>query len=774
MPDNKNTQANKPNIPMRDINFQVDTIPDRDNNFGGYFSPSENTVTINYKPDDTAWNNWSQSDNVLIHEQKHRDNEANGLYAYALSPEQVYKMNMHDEISANMASLLLLRQRYIETGDISIFEKEEGGRFSFYADAIKEGKINPNSPYQEDFDKDMSLIVNGTRKMWQEQFGKTYIDQNMSYAQCDSDKSGKYAEYYDENYQRGMKVAYNIGGVDFTKYMDSDVEIPEKGRLGLEQLTVDTGEKVSNQDLAKRYNIPAYDGSMSLEQYQKLVQHKLAMNMFMAENKDNMGIIGIGQTEINSPDFEEDEKKILQTVLQSYQQKYQAAFNEVNQDLVNLAVDSAAREYVEQGKEFPKANEAAYNKAVNEIYTVNTKFSIEDKNGKWVKHNGPINLRQSLGNEKMLNTQLPEYTNKFKDMSSWEMQMYNQMRSIGVKEDEALSKANKLGDESKAKGWWECHVNLPAQKAWEKIKYSIVSREDEDGFVESSIFEDEKPADDKEEKVENKPIHEINKKAPQYREWKNEDGSRVSEVQHRQLPDMTKDVIQKPTKRYAAAAQEVAAPVEDNGIDKAKMTNIINYMNKINGEGKTIDAASAVEALCEKYGDQAMKLLMTAVNAPSDYAKIAGDAAIKTSRAALQHLCALDGEQKKEMSTYAQQTAQRENGTLEVTPQRVQAAQSRSQPKPQQQAQTSTSTSTNDVNTLSQQMKNGHSRVSEMREKLRQGHVEVNDNTRVFNQFAEVERLRFEQSTRKKTAAPAARQPITANMLKDRLAAYRQ
>mgnify|MGYP000080240492 FL=1 len=771
MPANKNTQANKPNIPMRDINFQVDTIPNAD--AGGYFTSWKNTVTINYKPDDTAWNNWSQSDNTLIHEQKHRDNAANGLYAYALSPEQAYKMNMHDEISANMASLLLLRQRYIENGDISIFEKEEGGRFSFYADAIKEGKINPNSPYQEDFDKEMSLIVNGTRKMWQNDFGEIYIDQSMSSAQFYSDKSGKYAEYYDENYQRGMKVAYNIGGVDFTKYMDGDVEISERERLGLEQLAVDADKKVSNQDLAKRYHIPAYDGSMSLEQYQKLVQHKLAMNMFMVENKDNMGIIGTNQTILNSKDFTEEEKKLSQYIMQKDQEKFQAAFNEVNQDLVNLAVDSAAREYVEQGKEFPKANETAYNKAVNDVYTVNTKFSMEDKNGKWVKHNGPINLRQSLGNEKMLNAQLPEYTNKFKNMSSWEMQMYNQMRSIGVKDYEALKKADQLGDKSKAKGWWECHVNLPAQKAWEKIKYSVVSRVDEDGFVENSIFEDEKPADDKEEKVKNKPIHEVNKKAPEYREWKNEDGSRVSEVQHRQLPDMTKDVIQKPTKRYAAAAQEVATPVEDNGIDKAKMTNIINYMNKINGEGKTIDAAAAVESLCEKYGDQAMKLLMTAVNAPSDYAKIAGDAAIKTSRAALQHLCALDGEQKKEMSTYAQQTAQRENGALEVTPQRAQAAQ-RKQSKPQQQTQTSTSTSINDVNTLSQQMKNGHSRVSEMREKLRQGHVEVNDNTRVFNQFAEVERLRFEQSTRKKTAAPAARQPITANMLKDRLTAYRQ
>lgn len=764
MPANKNTQANKPNIPMRDINFQVDTIPDI-TFAAAYFSPDRNTITTNYaRGADSSSNNYNQSDTTLIHEQKHRDNATNGLYAYAFSPEQAYKMNMHDEISANMSELILLRQKYIETGDISVFEQES--KFSFYADAIKEGKINPNSPYQEDFDKDMSLIVNGTRKMWQNDYGEAYIDQSMSSAQCYSDKSGKYAEYYDENYQRGMKVAYNIGGVDFTKYMDGDVEISERERLGLEQLAVDADKKVSNQDLAKRYHIPAYDGSMSLEQYQKLVQHKLAMNMFMAENKDNMGIIGTNQTILNSKDFTEEERKFCQDFMQKDQEKFQAAFNEVNQDLVNLAVDSAAREYVEQGKEFPKANETAYNKAVNDVYTVNTKFSMEDKNGKLVKHNGPINLRQSLGNEKMLNAQLPEYTNKFKNMSSWEMQMYNQMRSIGVKDYEALKKADQLGDENKAKGWWECHVNLPAQKAWKKIKQKFGSEED-------SIFEDEKPADDKEEKVENKPINEVNKKAPEYREWKNEDGSRVSEVQHRQLPDMNKDVIQKPTKRYAAAAQEVAAPVEDNGIDKAKMTNIINYMNKINGEGKTIDAAAAVESLCEKYGDQAMKLLMTAVNAPSDYAKIAGDAAIKTSRAALQHLCALDGEQKKEMSTYAQQTAQRENGALEVTPQRAQAAQ-RKQSKPQQQTQTSTSTSINDVNTLSQQMKNGHSRVSEMREKLRQGHVEVNDNTRVFNQFAEVERLRFEQSTRKKTVAPAARQPITANMLKDRLTAYRQ
>lgn len=51
---------------------------------------------------------------------------------------------MNDEISANMASLVYLRDKYLKTGDISVFE-EDGSRFRFYTDAIKRGEINPFS-----------------------------------------------------------------------------------------------------------------------------------------------------------------------------------------------------------------------------------------------------------------------------------------------------------------------------------------------------------------------------------------------------------------------------------------------------------------------------------------------------------------------------------------------------------------------------------------------------------------------------------------------------
>ena len=90
---------------MREVDFQVDTLGNR-TSIGGYFSPDVNTLTINYVEGEDSFNLWSGSMALLMHEQKHRDNQAQGMYAYAISPEQAYKINMHDEISANMASLV--------------------------------------------------------------------------------------------------------------------------------------------------------------------------------------------------------------------------------------------------------------------------------------------------------------------------------------------------------------------------------------------------------------------------------------------------------------------------------------------------------------------------------------------------------------------------------------------------------------------------------------------------------------------------------------------
>lgn len=230
---------------------------------------------------------------------------------------------------------------------------------------------------------------------------------------------------------------------------------------------------------------------------------------------------------------------------------------------------------------------------------------------------------------------------------------------------------------------------------------------------------------------------------------------------------MTKNVIQKPTTSYAllaqaekqkarqngiaAAAKEKAVPVnDDSGADKAKMVKIIEYMNKINGAGKTVDAVPTVDALCEKYGDKAATLLLYAVNEPYKYADYIGDKSIKTSRAALTHLCSLEGEKEQ----LAIKGAEEKAAGREPSAEQVQ--------KRQNQA-----VNTDKAQSAAQTLKAGHDRVTAMRDKLRQGHTEANDNTCVSNRVAAAERLRFEQSSQHYAGN---RQPITAEAMRKLLA----
>ena len=752
MTDNNNNRK-IPTPPTRNIDFQVDTIP-ANRGINGVFNTSANTVNISYKDGSTKIDS-------LPHEQKHRDNYAAGMYAYAVSPEQAYKLNMHDEISANMASLLVLRQKYIETGDLSVFDYNGGDdRYAFYKQAIANGEIKPASPYQEDFDKEMALIVNGTRNMWEERFGASYNENSMWDARNSSDRSGKYAEFYDENYRRGMKIAYTIGGVDFTKYMDRDAEIPEAGKTELKLLAA---EKCSNKDLAKEYGIPAYDGSMSLEQYQKLVQHKLTMDKFMENTppwfdnaEDYLGSVAFHQMLYDNPGgakhlSPEEVKSGVGEYLEENKNNFNTAYQSINQDLVAAAVKSAAREYAEQGKAIPPANDKAYNAAVDKIYTCNVKLKGD------VNYEGPVCLRKTLGNEKMLNAKLPQEAEAIKNRSGWERNLRGYMRFMGVPDNQQDNVVNNMGDKNAfVKGVETACIGVaaPFLGAFSWCKKKLSSGD---------------------EKVENKPINPVNKEAPKYRKWEDKDGSRVSEVQHMKILDLTANAIQKPTTSYAllaqaekqkqqqngvaAAAKEKAVPVGENGdIDKAKMVRIIEYMNKINGSGKTVDAATTVDALCEKYGDKAPVLLMYAVNEPYKYAEYIGDKSIKTSRAALQHLCSLEGKQEEHAVQYAEAKSAGKEPPAALPQQKPQAAQE----KPKQTA------NADNAHAAAESLKSGHNRVVAMRDKLRQGHVEVCDNTRVDNRSV-AERLRFEQASQRH----GNRQPITAEtmrkLMEDRL-----
>ena len=212
-------------IPTRNIDFQVDTT--ETNTGAAYFTPRKNNITVNY--DNNILNDATIS-RLLIHEQKHRDNNNANKYRYAVSPEQAYKLNMHDEISANIAELLWARQKYLETGDKS-------NLFGFYQDALEKGEINPKSPYKEVFDKEMSLIMNGSKDMWCKIYGGTYSALSANHAKYYGDKEGKYTQYHDENYQKQVKNYYTIGGVDFSEYMDKDVELDNRQKCDFYEIT---------------------------------------------------------------------------------------------------------------------------------------------------------------------------------------------------------------------------------------------------------------------------------------------------------------------------------------------------------------------------------------------------------------------------------------------------------------------------------------------------------------------------------------------------------
>ena len=95
--------------------------------------------------------------------------------------------------------------------------------------------------------------------------------------------------------------------------------------------------------------------------------------------------------------------------------------------------------------------------------------------------------------------------------------------------------------------------------------------------------------------------------------------------------------------KYQEEKQQAAASAAKDAMQE-QMVKIINYMNKINGAGKMIDAEAITSQLIEKFSDKALDLLKLAVNEPSNFASYTGDNNIKTSRAAVNALSGLSEE----------------------------------------------------------------------------------------------------------------------------------
>lgn len=647
---------------MRAVDFQVDTLSHKTGT-NGYFTQHARSITLNYDEKNDDFNLWSKRGITLQHEQKHRDNYNQGMYEYALSPEQAYKIEMHDEISANMAGLFEVREEYLQTGDMSVFDKKGRERYGYYADAVKKGEINPFSNKKEDFDKEMALIANGTRDMWMRDFANIYVDYGVNDAKYYGEKDGKHAAYYDQNYERARKIAYTIGGVDFTQYMDKDVEIPEAGKRRI----------MGGEKLAEELGLPKYDGKMSLLQYQNLLQHALAMRDRNAGLRctDAMpfgeGTRGQWNTEMAAFAYLTEGK-----LISSQEEDYQAALDNVAKNdkaLIDVLVNQAARDYAERGEKLPEGDGKAYNKAVDELYRGNVKFNQAD-----LKFEGEVNLRQAFNPKdelplKELPKEAAELQQKVEDMGWWKRGCMQYAHFFGESwNDEKISK-------------WPAVARYPAEALGVYVGVPVVSGIKKCGEWGSDAVDAVKGwfgNDADRNKGENKPVRPVDKdKKPEYREWSPKE--RVSDVQQKQVLNLMADVIRKPDGRgepdglmakkgkqagqtgagqgsvLSGAGQKQAGrdalkgDMRKAAQDKARMMQVIEGMNRINGARNAMDAGGTASVLYDKFGDNAYDLLEKAVNEPFNFAQSVGDASIKTSRAAVQALCNADEAQKNAM-----------------------------------------------------------------------------------------------------------------------------
>lgn len=228
---NKIEQVRKKEPPqnaVKDVVYQVDTL---EKSRSSMILCYQKKKIIRYFVDKN--NSYRLRLYLLAHEQKHKDNDTDrngnlGIYRYITTPSKYIKIWVHDEISANICALLTLRYEYLAAKDKeAVINKYKNSEYGYYFQAIKDKQIFPEKNDTINRDKEWSFIANETQKMWMEIYFPIYMKTYMN--RIDGwlkKKEGEISPIRKNNaYQKAVKIAYNIGGVDFSSYMKQDITI---------------------------------------------------------------------------------------------------------------------------------------------------------------------------------------------------------------------------------------------------------------------------------------------------------------------------------------------------------------------------------------------------------------------------------------------------------------------------------------------------------------------------------------------------------------------
>lgn len=278
-----------------------------------YFTDTlyQSTSTLMYYKADKIYRNYVDNNNLfklqmqyVVHEDWHKHNYyCEFRYKYDYSPMEYCMLCMHDEISANLAAILSLRYEYLSSPDkAAVIAKYENTYAGFYFKAIKEGKINPESTNPAENEQEWIFLANGTRDMWMQTFAKQYSPNILKMMYFYIQKKG-ICPSNPKNYNAVKKYMYNIGGIDFNKYMNADIECPDIRPKIVDNLSKVNSFKNEKKDFVEEVvkNIPLLD-SISPNLRATAMQHILIaakLKTTIANEKNPVKVKSIITTQYN-------------------------------------------------------------------------------------------------------------------------------------------------------------------------------------------------------------------------------------------------------------------------------------------------------------------------------------------------------------------------------------------------------------------------------------------------------------------------------------------
>ncbi|MBE6463438.1 MAG: hypothetical protein E7005_06770 [Alphaproteobacteria bacterium] len=162
----------------------------------------------------------------LAHETEHMHQAGKINLNADMSFEQHYKLHCFKEIGANVAQVLQLRAMYKEAQTEEkrqeILEAGAKKGFGYYVKAVQRGLVDPLSDSKEDFDKEMSFIMNETVHNWKRSCESSYDDVHIDMTLNDIKKGSGNLAPNDKNYEDARRFILSMGGVDFSQYLDRD------------------------------------------------------------------------------------------------------------------------------------------------------------------------------------------------------------------------------------------------------------------------------------------------------------------------------------------------------------------------------------------------------------------------------------------------------------------------------------------------------------------------------------------------------------------------